>query len=111
MLKFCVVCGKPLEGPANKKYCPPCAKFMKCQQTKAFYDVFKNGSRDLPDMTIVNDPDPVGGFFPGAEIEKTCLSGMLRMKSFTPGTLLRGENGKSYKIVDKIMNQKCEVVE
>jgi len=55
---------------------------------------------------IITDPDPIAGFSAGAMITKEEHKNMLRFNCYTPGTILRGSEGKLWCVAQGAVMQR-----
>ncbi len=69
--------------------CPECSAERKRERQRKQYIRVKRTRVEMPSsMKIIYDPDPVGGFPPGAGITRQELEFGLKDRTFTPGTIL-----------------------
>jgi hypothetical protein len=54
---------------------------------------------------VLYDPDPIAGFSKGATITKEQHIEMLRMNCYTPGTIIKGADGKIWRVIQHVKNQ------
>lgn len=102
MQRQCKICGcyfdvAGVTSPA--KYCPDCKKIAN-RDNKRRYDARSYGS-----YWVLYDPDPIAGFCKGMKVSREENINMLRMSCFTPGTLLRSDDGICYEVVQRVTRQ------
>lgn len=94
----CEDCGEDFWRPANlAKFCDACRK-LRAEETRERAEMNRvrpkvGGHRNDSQfrMIVEVDPDPRGGFSVGARLSEYEVEQMLKLKTFTPGTVLRDE--------------------
>jgi DNA-directed RNA polymerase subunit RPC12/RpoP len=101
-------CGASFEAKRKSKYaqCPACAaRARKIRQDKWYgkqklvaAPMQKAVERKVKRLFVVDDPLPLdkGGFKPGTEFLMDDWRDMVRLMTFTPGTILKDGQGRLY---------------
>jgi len=77
------------------------ASCAQCEdEIAAFAQQYDKGAKYTPRYIIQSDPDPDGGFRPGAGFNRADRNATLALGNFTPGTIIRDSStGKCYRVV------------
>jgi hypothetical protein len=95
----CIRCGKQVVGNRNTKYCRDCNKEIRREYGRNYYNKYEKVG-DKPDsvVKIVYDPDPEGGFHPGAEFKGEHHKLNIASGVYTNGTVI-AIDGKKKQII------------
>ena len=86
---ICYICGMVVYTSADRSMCPECSTERKRERQRRQYVQVKRTRVEMPSsVKILYDPDPIGGFHPGAGITRQELEFGLKDRTFTPGTIL-----------------------
>lgn len=102
----CVVCGAEITSYRSTLYCSEThqrtaaiRRYRKRKAGIAVAAVPKKKLARVPELlTVEHDPDEDAGLLPGLTLPKIETETMLKMRSFTDGTLLRGTGGRRYMV-------------
>ena len=113
---ICAGCGGTYEARRRSKYgyCPVCAAAAKRASQDRWHErqkvmavpLKKAVERGVRSLTVVTDPLEFGGFRAGAQFSQDEWQQMLRLSSFSPGTVLRDGQGRLYEYeIEKDIDQ------